>query len=478
LITYQNILLNNENSAILGLKKILTEDVQYKLNLELSNNCIGSDSVKIIILTKPAFSTYSSNYFERNEICKKDTSKYISFIPNNYSKSNFKSLFLFKTMDSNKRNATLINSFDILPTQIKIPSTDTGSFYLFSQIFTENGCSEFSKFSSLKTVLPISEAIIHIDSNKYVCLNQRPKSPFYITNINTFKDSITWFTFDYLDKTINQINNHSFSYLPEPSSVDIKKYFFVITKNEFNCEVKSDIDSIIWKNPINVQTFNFRDSVYCNNENPIELIISSGIDYNRQNIQWYRSINKDGNSPFLIQGATDSIFYPITNKYLLNSDTNYYFAIINDKLEACPFKISPVSGKIILKYPTFKTNPSTDTYKNCFLSNNFSYLNIEINFDFEWIPVYSWYKSTTNSYKDGILISPETQLNYFQPSTDIIDTSYYYAVLRQVGSKCYNITDTSKISGPFITYPIPKINFNFLDSIVCINSTNINIEIT
>ena len=477
LITYKDSLLINENSEILGLKKILTEDVQYKLSVELSNNCIGADSVKITILKKPAISSYSSNYFVRNQFCKNDTTKYISYITDNYTELNFKTLLLFKTIDSNKINPTLINTFDNL-TAIKIPTNDTGNYYLFSQIYTINGCSEYSKISSLKTVFPISEAILNIDSNRYVCINQRPKSPFYITNINPLRDTINWFTIDYLDNIIHPINTHSLSYLPELSNIVSKKYFYVITKNEFNCEVKSNLDSIIWKNQINIKTFNFNDTIYCNNENSRELIINSGIEESRQKIQWYRSLNKDGNSPILIQDATDPIFYPITNKYALNSDTNYYFALINDNLEACPFKFSPISGKIILAYPTFKTNPSTNTFKSCYLSNNFSNLNVEINYSSEWDPQFSWFKSTTNSYKDGILISPEMPLNYFQPNTDNIDTSYYYAVIRQDGSKCFNITDTSKISGPFITYPNPKINLNFLDSVVCVNSNYIYLKIT
>ena len=477
LVTYQNNLLSNENTEVLGLKKILTEDVQYKLSIELSNNCIGSDSVKITVLKKPSFTSYSSNYFIRNQFCKNDTTNNISYILDNYSELNFKSLLLYKSIDSNIINPTLVNTIDKF-TSIKIPTNDTGSYYLFGKIFTINGCSEFSNISSLQTVFPTSEAILNMDSNRFVCINQSPKSPLYLTNINKLKDQVSWFTFDDSDKIIHQINTNEFSYLPEPSISVRKNYYYVITNNEYNCTFKSNIDSIFWENSIKINTINFNDTFYCNNEYSRELIINTDININRLKIQWYRSLSLDGDNPILIQGATDTSFYPITKRYLLNADTNYYFALINDKLNACPFQVSPISGKIILKYPSFKINPSTNTFKNCYLSNKFSTLNVDINYSPEWEPLFSWYKSNTNSYKNGVLISPESPENYFKPKTDKIDTSYYFAVVRQTGSSCNNITDTSKISGPFITYPVPTISLNFLDSVVCINSTNTFIEVS
>ena len=396
------------------------------------------------------------------------------------NKINLKYYQWYKTFNKNKNNSIPLNYINCTDCNGSLNSFDTNlkffppvseysinPIYYFVIITNERNLKDTSNLSGGIITNPVPKSSVSINNNVLIncILINQPIQLF--ANINNFD------TIDYIDKKIylaynskeNMFNSiptyttdSNYLFLKYMSKNLIygnsqnKKYSFASIINNYNCSTNSDTIELQWYEKINVISFNNTDTNYCYLEpsKPLKINIKTDTNYI---FNWY--INKSKNyssSTLLIKDTNSNKIFPL-NLRKSNWDSAYYYAIISNKEYSCAIDTTALSGLIKINYPLFILQPDTIQSKVC--ENNSMHKIIKVNSNklFSNDVTYYWYKTKDKNYNFDNFLTQALN-DTFIPSNKVYDSSYYFSVLKS-NTICPNLTDTSKITGIYLTFPYP-----------------------
>ncbi len=205
-------------------------------------------------------------------------------------------------------------------------------------------------------------------------------------------------------------------------------------------EFKSGFDSI---NPctgsvITAQSTNAQ--AQCLNGTYVPITVTATATGNVLSYQWYSSATADTTSGTTI-GANSNSYTPLATA----TGTVYYYCKVSGDCGSA--KKSAISGAFITSIPTAISSQSLLTQTKC-LGGTFTSISVSATGNNN---SFQWYYNANSSNSSGTSLSTNNGANTstYTPQSSTADTIYYYCV---VTGSC--TTDTSDVSGAFITKPL------------------------
>jgi len=316
--------------------------------------------------------------------------------------------------------------------------TTAGTKYYYCTITLEEGKC-FVITSEIATVSVNEAAMINTHPTAYqnLCVGGTIKTPLKVE----FDGGSGEATYEWFSNTQNSnsggtliLGADSSSFTPSVFTLAKKYYYYVTVKlSGDKCESKtSNVAEINVVNDPTLVTQPLASQTVCHNT-PASILVATpqgGVESMRYQYQWYsNSINSNTNGS-IIEGASDSIYTPLTDSI----KTKYYYCLLQQDSLSC---------SVISETSTVTVNPNPtiiSTFKDTTVCINepIPALNIHISGGVG-TPNYQWYASKENNYNLGIAISEATK-NTFLPPTSSADTIYYYCQVSGFTGGCTSLT--------------------------------------
>lgn len=209
------------------------------------------------------------------------------------------------------------------------------------------------------------------------------------------------------------------SYTPPTDTVGTTYYYVLITNNS-GCSVASNVRSVT-VNPAPVITAqpNTTTQNLCAGSTATTLSVTAT---GATSYQWFTSTSATGTGT-AITNATTASYTPDTSA----TGTNFYYVVVSNGSCSVSSNRTQVTVNPV---PTFTTNQTAGTQTVC-QNTKPGMLFVEAN-----NVSYQWYTNTTNSNTGGTPISGATSNVYAPPPSNIIGTTYYYAVITANSTGC------------------------------------------
>lgn len=368
---------------------------------------------------------------------------------------------------------------------ILIPGAQTASYlpinlspdtsYYFAIVRNSIGCSSTSNIARVAiNAIPSQLGVRALlnDSNNNLCEGNNDSNFITVrfTNVNgvkfswqLYKNTNNFYTGSILPTTAtsnpNIFNSYKFS-SPENRFL----YFYINIQLPNGCMERYTPLRVQFLPLTKILNTQLAAATYCRLSISDTLkIFSTNSDTSQIFYQWYATLDSMYGSGVLIPNAMFDYYLPSTNIDYPAGPKTYYYAVVADKNKNCKSISSNISGLIDIVYPQIRSVLNGQATNRC-IGIDFDTLTTQLISDWNINEVqFDWYQTKTRSTQNGTLIDT----NYkFLPSSSSVDTFYYY-IITTSKTICALTQDTSKILGPFITYPIPIITKVLNDTNFC-----------
>ena len=320
------------------------------------------------------------------------------------------------------------------------PSNTIGDIFYYVEIsFGDGGCSLLTSNPANVTIVD-SVAITTPATTQNVCIGGTA-NPFSVSySGGAGKVSYQWYRNTVNSNTGGNIISGATSNFYTPSTfTSIGSFYYYVTVNldGNGCnEAISDVytvdvvaDPVVDSQPIVSQSL-------CANTTPTDLIVSaSGGDGSALNYQWFSNTVNNTSGGSAIIGANASTYTPPSS----NEGTLYYYVVVSQNTAGCSVT-SDISAVTITPSPTISTQPASSEV--C-LNGNPTTLNVAYQ-NGTGTPIYQWFSNTVNSNTGGTAIAGATTSTY-DPPTNTVSTTYYYAVISFTSGGCSEIVSQTAI---------------------------------
>ena len=259
-----------------------------------------------------------------------------------------------------------------------------------------------------------------------------------------------------IEKTLTIINSDSFVAYNLVFNTPTIRYYYTISTDANGCTDTSQFFEVQWYQRISIFTGNLNGNIYCKGAiaNPLIVTTAGLLNPTTTNFYWYGTPQNFYNFAYLASSGNDTTFIPSTIPSANINDTMYYFVLAVDKMLSCSKDTSVISGPIIIDVPTIVSSPIINNPNACHfaLHDSLTILVDLANVAPNQRIKYNWFKNNSPNFIGAIAVDT---FKTILPSSLTVDTSFYFCVVEKFGSGCLNSNDTSALSVPILTFPIP-----------------------
>ncbi|WP_430929025.1 PKD domain-containing protein, partial [Polaribacter marinivivus] len=322
------------------------------------------------------------------------------------------------------------------------PLTDAigETFYYVEISFTSGGCDKI--VSSVASVNVVEQLNIDpVTPTQTICVGGTADefevtfsggtgSPFYQWYANTTNSNSGG----------NLINGATSSTYTPPVFTTVGDFFFYaeVSLDGNGCTIaNSDVFEVqVLADPI-IDTQPIASQELCANAIPTDLTVAvSGGTASAKNYQWFINTNNNTTSGNAISGANAPTYSPETSTI----GTFYYYVVVSQPESDCTV-VSDVSALTVNPSPIITTQPISSEV--C-LDGTATTLEVAYT-NGTGTPSYQWFSNTIDDKTTGTAIAGATSATY-DPPTNSVGTTYYYAEISFSSGGCSKITsDTARV---------------------------------
>ena len=323
-----------------------------------------------------------------------------------------------------------------------IPTTNTiGTTYYYAIIsFTSGGCTEIIS-DTASVIVNQQLTVTSVTTPQYICAGGTADKMKVTYSGGAGIDTYQWYSNTTNSNTggsaiTGEINSE---YTPVSFSTDGIFYYYVEVSLDGNgCSLaKSDVFIVnVLKDPI-IDAQPIASQELCQNATPDDLTVTvSGGTSSPKTYQWYVNTDSATDGSSVVPGATSATYTPPTDTV----GSLFYYVVVTQAESGCSVE-SEVSVIKINEAPEFKKQPISSEI--C-LDGTATLLEVTYQ-NGTGTASYQWYSNSVDDTSTGTQIPGETNATY-NPPTNTIGTTYYYAIISFTSGGCTEIiSDTASV---------------------------------
>ena len=322
------------------------------------------------------------------------------------------------------------------------PLTDAigETFYYVEISFTSGGCDKI--VSSVASVNVVEQLNIDpVTPTQTICVGGTADEFEVTFTGGTGSPSYQWYANTTNSNSGgNLINGATSSTYTPPVFTTVGDFFYYaeVSLDGNGCTIaNSDVFEVqVLADPI-IDTQPIASQELCANAIPTDLTVAvSGGTTSAKNYQWFVNTNNNTTSGNAISGANAPTYSPETSTI----GTFYYYVVVSQPESDCAV-VSDVSALTVNPSPIITTQPISSEV--C-LDGTATTLEVAYT-NGTGTPSYQWYSNTIDDKTSGTAIAGATSDTY-DPPTNSVGTTYYYAEISFSSGGCSKITsDTARV---------------------------------
>ena len=306
------------------------------------------------------------------------------------------------------------------------PASAVGTTYYYCVItLTSGGCSSLKSAVASVTIVDLANITTQPMASQNLCVGVTIPSALSVSySGGTGTPTYQWFINTTNSTTggtaIPGATNSTYT-PPVFTLASIYFYYVTITLSGTSCgNLTSSVAEIIVDNDPTIATQPLNSQTVCQNATPTDLSVTLSGGSGTYSYQWYSNLVNSATSGTIINGATSSIYSPLTTLV----GTKYYYCVITQNGVAGCTVTSATASVSIASAPVFTTQPSSSTI--C-LGQSTPPLSVAYA-NGTGSAQYQWFSNSSNSNIGGTSIASATSMT-FQPVSSPIGTTYYYCII-------------------------------------------------
>jgi gliding motility-associated-like protein len=350
------------------------------------------------------------------------------------------------------------------------PTNTVGTTYYYAVIsFTSGGCSEIKSNTAIVKVVE-QFTIKTITAPQAICIGGAVNALEFSVDGGTGTATYQWFS-NTTDSNIGGTliaGAKNATYKPTFFSSAGTYFYYVeiyLDGNGCNSATSAVYQIDVFTGPV-IDAQAIATQELCQSSIPEDLIVVvSGGTTTQKTYQWYVNTDSATNGSSVVSGATSATYTPPTDTV----GSLYYYVVVTQAESGCAVE-SDISHVKVNESPIISKQPISSE-----ICLDGTATELEVAYaNGTGTASYQWYSNTVDDASTGTLITGETNTTY-NPPTNTVGTTYYYAVISFTSGGCSEIISTTaavKVVEQLTIAPVAA------TQTVCIGGTANEMEVT